>query len=52
MGLLLAVSVGLLNSIIPASYQDAVESFANGSVVVLGLFITLERFVDSKVVEI
>ena len=52
MGLLLAVSVGLLNSVLPESLQDTVETVANGSVVALGLFITLERFVDSKVVEI
>jgi methionine-S-sulfoxide reductase len=51
-GLLLAVSVGLLNSVIPETLQDTVESVANGSVVALGLFITLERFIDSKVVEI
>jgi hypothetical protein len=50
--LLLAVSVGLLNSVIPETLQDTVESVANGSVVALGLFITLERFIDSKVVEI
>ncbi|KAL3920964.1 MAG: hypothetical protein SGILL_003004 [Bacillariaceae sp.] len=49
---LLAVSTGILNSIIPETLQHTVETVANGSVVAIGLFITLERFVDSKVVEI
>ena len=51
-GLLLAVSVGLLDSMVPETLQETVGTYANGAVVAVGLLITLERFLDSKVVEI
>jgi methionine-S-sulfoxide reductase len=50
--LLIAISTGLLNSIIPPEYQSTVETVANGSVVAIGLLQILERFFDSKVVEL
>jgi peptide-methionine (S)-S-oxide reductase len=49
---LLAVSTGLLNSVLPVDIQSTVETVANASVVVMGIAIALERFMDAKVVEI
>lgn len=49
---LLAVATGLLNPILPLEYQDTVESLANGATLTVCLYITAERFVVSKVVEL
>ena len=49
---LLAVATGALNNIVPDAYQQSVETFANGSVVAIGLFQILERVLDAKVVEL
>jgi peptide-methionine (S)-S-oxide reductase len=48
---LLAISTGLLNSVIPTELQSTVETVANASTIAIGIFITLERFLDAKVVE-
>eukprot|EP00977_Amphora_coffeiformis_P007665 scaffold1690_cov182-Amphora_coffeaeformis.AAC.22 len=50
--LLLAVSTGVLDSIIPEAFEKTIENVCNGSVVGIGLLIALERFLDSKVVEL
>jgi peptide-methionine (S)-S-oxide reductase len=49
---LLAISTGLLNSILPVDVQSTVETAANFSVIIVGIAIILERFWDAKVVEI
>ncbi|KAG7348599.1 peptide methionine sulfoxide reductase [Nitzschia inconspicua] len=49
---LLAVSTGLFNSIVPMDLQSTVEAIANASTIAIGVLITLERFLDAKVVEI
>lgn len=51
---LLAISTGILDPIFSNndSLQETIRTVANGSTVAIGLGITLERFLDSKVVEI
>ena len=49
---LLAVSTGVLDSVVPEVYQKTVETGANAGVVLVGLYQMLERVVDSKVVEL
>mmetsp|Transcript_784 Transcript_784/g.1471 ORF Transcript_784/g.1471 Transcript_784/m.1471 type:complete len:237 (-) Transcript_784:156-866(-) len=49
---LLAVATGALNNVVPDAYQQSVETFANGSVLAIGLFQLLERVLDAKVVEL
>lgn len=51
---LLAISVGLIDPLFPSNtdLQTNVRTVANGSTVVIGLAIALERFIDSTVVEL
>lgn len=49
---LLAVATGALNNVVPEAYQQSVETFANGSVVAIGLYQMVERIADAKVVEL
>jgi methionine-S-sulfoxide reductase len=49
---LLAVATGVIDPVIPPALQHTAESVSNGAVVVIGLLVILERFLDSKVVEL
>lgn len=49
---LLAVSTGALNSVVPETYHQAVETTANGSVLLIAAIQLLERVLDAKVVEL
>jgi len=49
---LIAISTGILNPIIPQSYQHLVETVANGATLAIGIYQLLERKIDAKVVEL
>lgn len=49
---LLAIATGFGDRFYDPSLQETVKTFANGATVATGLAITLERFLDSKVVEL
>lgn len=49
---LLAVSTGFGDGLYDPSFQETVKTFANGATVAVGLGITAERFLDSKVVNL
>mmetsp|Transcript_16821 Transcript_16821/g.38560 ORF Transcript_16821/g.38560 Transcript_16821/m.38560 type:complete len:253 (+) Transcript_16821:141-899(+) len=49
---LLAVSTGFGDRLYDPSFQETAKTFANGATVAVGLSITAERFLDSKVVEL
>eukprot|EP00536_Pseudo-nitzschia_multiseries_P010262 jgi/Psemu1/307158/fgenesh1_kg.307_\ len=49
---LLAISTGFGDGLFDPSFQETVKTFANGATVAVGLAITAERFLDSKVIEL
>mmetsp|Transcript_33898 Transcript_33898/g.97546 ORF Transcript_33898/g.97546 Transcript_33898/m.97546 type:complete len:238 (-) Transcript_33898:12-725(-) len=49
---LLAVATGVLDPIVPETFQKTVESIANASVLAIGIYQLLERVVDAKVEEL
>lgn len=49
---LLAVATGVLDPIVPLAFQKTLENAANAAVLVIGLYVALERVLDAKVVEI
>lgn len=49
---LLAVSTGVLDSIVPEAFQSMVGTFANAAVLAIGIYIALERVLDAKVFEL
>mmetsp|Transcript_10931 Transcript_10931/g.23155 ORF Transcript_10931/g.23155 Transcript_10931/m.23155 type:complete len:252 (-) Transcript_10931:126-881(-) len=52
MGVLLAIATGFGDQFYDAALESTVKTFANGATVAVGLAITAERFLDSKVVEL
>lgn len=49
---LLAVATGVLDPIVPETFQKTVETGANAAVLAIGLYQALERVTDAKVVEL
>jgi peptide-methionine (S)-S-oxide reductase len=49
---LLAVASGIMNPVVPPAYQHTVASVANAATLATAFYITAERFLDTKVVEI
>lgn len=51
-GALLAISSGLVDSIVPEAYHSLLHSGANGAVLIGCAYVLLERVVDTKVVKL
>ena len=49
---LLAITTGFGDGLYDPSFEETIKTFANGGTVAVGLAITVERFLDSKVVEL